>query len=278
MVMEGTILNNSMNNKKIHFYTYGDSKKYKVSKKHLIHLAKLSGLFNKLYSFSFNDVPKKEKYPYNLIFNNDRGGGYWVWKYLILEKLLNNTKEGDIIVYCDSGSSFNYHAKDRFLEYIDMLNHSEFGNFRMESKKHHIEKFWTTKEIFQYFNVEKDNKVTDTTQLLGGYLLFKNCDHTKNLLNIFFDLLSKDWELISDKYNNNQIPNFLENRHDQSIWSVLTKKYGGEIIENESFFNKNEENQYNYPFLSVRNYGHGKKDTIKFNLNFRNMKTTPVYF
>ena len=43
-------------------------------------------------------------------------------------------------------------------------------------------------------------------------------------------------------------------------------------------FNKNEENQYHYPFLSVRNYGHGKKDTIKFNLNFRNMKTTPVYF
>ena len=41
---------------------------------------------------------QKEKYPYNLIFNNDRGGGYWVWKYLILEKLLNNTKEGDIIV------------------------------------------------------------------------------------------------------------------------------------------------------------------------------------
>ena len=30
------------------------------------------------------------------------------------EKLLNNTKEGDIIVYCDSGSSFNYYAKDGF--------------------------------------------------------------------------------------------------------------------------------------------------------------------
>ena len=89
MVMEGTTLNNSMNKKQIHFYTYGDSKKYKVSKKHLIHLAKLSGLFDKLYSFSLNDVPKIEKYPYNLIFNNDRGGGYWVWKYLILEKLYN---------------------------------------------------------------------------------------------------------------------------------------------------------------------------------------------
>ena len=121
MVMEGTTLNNSMNKKQIHFYTYGDSKKYKVSKKHLIHLAKLSGLFDKLYSFSLNDVPKIEKYPYNLIFNYDRGGGYWVWKYLILEKLIKNTNEVDIIVYFESGSSFNYNSKHRFIEYIYML-------------------------------------------------------------------------------------------------------------------------------------------------------------
>ena len=84
------------------------------------------------------------------------------------------------------------------------------------------------KEIFQYFNVEKDNKVTDTTQLLEGIYYLKIVT-IQNLLNIF-DLLSKDWELISDKYNSNQIPNFLENRHDQSIWSVLTKKYG-EIVK-----------------------------------------------
>ena len=182
----------------------------------------------------------------------------------------------DIIVYCDSGSSFNYHAKNRFLEYIDMLNLSEFDNFRMESKNTILKNCGQQKR-FSNILMSKDTKVTDTTQLLGGYLLFKNCDHTKNLLNIF-DLLSKDWELITDKYNNNQIPNFVENRHDQSIWSVLTKKYGGKIIENESYFDENVEKQYQYPFLSVRNYGHGKKDTFKFNLNFKNVKTTPVYF
>ena len=52
MVMEGTTLNNSMNKKQIHFYTYGDSKKYKVSKKHLIHLAKLSGYLIALFVFA----------------------------------------------------------------------------------------------------------------------------------------------------------------------------------------------------------------------------------
>ena len=81
------------------------------------------------------------------------------------------------------------------------------------------------------------------------------------MLNIFFDLLSKDWELITDKYNNNQIPNFVENRHDQ-IFGVSYQKIWGKIIENESYFDENVEKQYQYPFLSVRNYGHGKKDTL----------------
>ena len=37
-------------------------------------------------------------------------------------------------------------------------------------------------------------------------------------------------------YNNNQIKEFIENRHDQSILSVMSKKYGSEIIENETYF------------------------------------------
>ena len=42
--------------------------------------------------------------------------------------------------------------KNRLLEYFDLLDSSEFGNFRISSKTH-IEKYWTTNEIFEYFNV-----------------------------------------------------------------------------------------------------------------------------
>ena len=55
--------------------------------------------------------------------------------------------------------------------------------------------------------------------------------------------------LITDKYNHiNKHDAFKENRHDQSIFSLLTKTLGGEIIPNETHFLDNKELQYNYPF------------------------------
>lgn len=265
-------------NKKTIFYTYGDSRKYDISKKHLIHLAKESEIFDELYSFSKKNVPKKDLFPFRHLLNQERGGGYWIWKYLLLEKLILNTKENDLIVYCDSGSSFNFYAKNRLLEYFEMLNSSEYGNFRIESKQSHIEKKWTTNEIFNYFNVLDDKQITDSPQLLGGYLIFRNCEHTKYLLKVFFELITKDWKLITDHYNVNQNKDFIENRHDQSILSVMSKKYGSVIIDNETYFDNKSKEQVNYPFLSVRNYGHGKKDRIKYLINYRNVKTKPVFF
>ena len=82
----------------------------------------------------------------------------------------------------------------------------------------------------------------------------------------------------TDNYGNSELKNFQENRHDQSILSLLTKSLGGVFVENETFFSPNSENQKSYPFLSVRNYGHGNRDKIKFKLNFKNIKKTPVYF
>ena len=63
--------------------------------------------------------------------------------------------------------------------------------------------------------------------------------------------------IITDKYNsNNQIDGFKENRHDQSIL-LLTKKYGGVVIENETEFKSSLQEQFGAPFLAVK---HGVKD------------------
>ena len=92
----------------------------------------------------------------------------------------------------------------------------------------------------------------------------------------FFDVLNDDENLITDYYKNGQIGEFIENRHDQSILSLISKKHGGEILENETFFKKNSIDQKQYPFLSVRHYGHGLRDRILYNLGF--YKKTPIYF
>ena len=110
-------------------------------------------------------------------------------------------------------------------------------------------------------------------------MIFQKNQHTKDIINEFEKVLIFDSELITDKYNDNsQIEGFVSNRHDQSIFSLLTKKYGGVVIENETEFKHRPDKQYDFPFLSVRTYGHGIKDYIDFLLLNRSRLNETIFF
>ena len=88
----------------------------------------------------------------------------------------------------------------------------------------------------------------------------------------------EDINLLTDFYTSNQVEKFIENRHDQSIMSLISKTMGCESIANETYFEEFSDKQYLYPFLSVRHYGHGKRDRIKYFINYKNIKKIPIYF
>ena len=263
---------------KKYFLTYG-TKDFRIAKSHLVNLSKESGFFDDVISCNQNSLSKEFKSQYESILNERRGAGYWIWKHEIISNVLNEINENDIVVYCDAGSSFNYFAKDRFLDYLEMLNSSEFGNFRIECEEIHKEYKWTTKQLFDYFGISPDSKEFKTTQLEATQLIFQKNEHTKILFKEYRDVLKFDKNLITDNYNNStQHEGFIENRHDQSIFSLLTKKMGGVIVPNETHFSKNLERQKDFPFLAVRRHGHGLLDTVKYLTNQKNIKSTPVYF
>ena len=131
---------------KIHFITYGTND-FRVAKSHLVSLAKTSGFFDEVHNCSQKSLPREFKHKYKQILEHKRGGGYWIWKHEIINKLLSEIHDNDIVVYCDAGSSLNYFAKDRFYDYINMLNDSEYGNFRIECEPMHKEYKWTVKYL-----------------------------------------------------------------------------------------------------------------------------------
>ena len=267
-------------NQKIYFITYGSSKEFNISKKHLISLAKYSGIFEKELSFGSNDLDREFVEKYQNILSNKRGGGFWLWKANIINQTLDIMNENDILLYMDAGSSFNFHAKKRFYEYVDILNgNTNVGNFRFECEPHHIEKEWTSKEVFSYFNIKIDSTIGNSTQYEGGHILFQKNNHTRELMKNFIDVVNYDENLITDFYNSkSQIEKFNECRHDQSIFSILSKKMGCEAVKNETDFRSREEKQFDFPILSVRKKGHGLKDRLKHNLFPFYYKKHPSYF
>lgn len=264
-----------LKNQKIHFITYGD-KNYFIQRHHLKSVAKASGYFESSVAYSHKDLDNNFKKKFSFILKQKKGGGFWIWKHYFIMKKLSEIKENDLLVWSDAGSSFNYYAKEKFFEYIQILNSSHKSHLRFRMK--HIENQWTSKELFNFFGIDPYSNLGTSGQFHATHMIFKKNKDLKEYFETYKNLLDQDPLLITDYYDKNQIDGFIENRHDQSIFSLLSKKFGCvEVPIDETCTSEILENQTLYPFLSTRTkYTFLKK--IKFLLLYFFYKSKPIYF
>uniref|UniRef100_A0A6C0J704 Uncharacterized protein n=1 Tax=viral metagenome TaxID=1070528 RepID=A0A6C0J704_9ZZZZ len=219
---------------KIHFITYGNNI-YNNSKNRLRIETNSSGWFDTISVYGPEDLSCSFATEFKDILENPRGTGYWIWKFDIIKKQLSEIDDNDILIYMDAGCSVNINGKTRFNEYIDLLNNSDetIISFQM----HHIEKQYTTKELLQYFELSVNDADSNTGQYVGGILIMKNTDKMRKMIDECIDVLRSDHLLVTDYYSKlRQCSDFKENRHDQSILSIIRKKYGSIILIDETWF------------------------------------------
>ena len=220
----------------IHFITYGDSM-YNETKQRLYNQASNLGWFDKITSYGPEDLDEEFKEKFKEILALPRGGGYWIWKPYIINKHMQMIKDDDILIYLDAGCYINPKGFERFKEYIEILKNNDEGciSFQMN---HHIEKKWTTKEIFENFNINSDSKdIIESGQIIATVKMFRKCANSINIVSAWLNALHANPLLFTDHYNKNkQCEIFIDNRHDQSICSVLCKLYKTIILEDETYF------------------------------------------
>lgn len=240
-----------MNKQNIHLITYGNAL-YNRSKIRIKNEALKTKWFDSINLYGPNKLTPQFKETFKDILNKKRGAGYWIWKLDIIKQKLSEINENDILIYIDAGCTINKNGYKRFNEYINLLNKSEYGIISFQLKSY--EKKYTTKEIFNYFNLKSDSNIINTKQYAGGILIIKKNDHIKKILEVYEETLLDNPLLITDYYNNkNQDKEFKDNRHDQSIFSVIRKIYGSIVIPDETYFkNFNSVKARNYPFLATR--------------------------
>jgi hypothetical protein len=236
---------------KIHLISYGNNR-FKNSKKRIYNEAKNSNWFNTINIYGPENLSEEFKNEFNDILQKPRGAGYWIWKFAIIKKQLTTIANNDILIYIDAGCSINIQGKIRFNDYIDMLNNTNKSiiSFQMP----HIEKKYTCKEIFHHFKMDINSDNGNSGQFIGGILIMKNNYNSMNIIDECINVLRTDHLLVTDHYNKlNQCSEFIDNRHDQSILSLVRKKYGSIILPDETYFQpfRNKES-LKYPFWATR--------------------------
>ncbi|KAL7509254.1 hypothetical protein ACHAXN_006271 [Cyclotella atomus] len=224
----------------VHFRTYGDDS-YNWTKSRILQEALDTGWFASAQALGPSDLSSDFCRRFREILNLTRGGGYWIWKYNVIELALRDdecVKEGDFVLYLDAGSGVNKGGEGRFREYLQMINESRYDMLCFQLPT--AESKFTTERIFRAFNVsesskagERDYEVRNSGQMEGGTLLMQKGPHLRGWLQIVMDALKMDPWIITDIYNEEARafnPHFRENRHDQSLSSVSRKLHGCEVV------------------------------------------------
>ena len=236
---------------KIHFVTYGN-KIYNNSKKRLQEESSNSGWFDTITIYGPEDLSDEFKHEFNDILKQPRIAGYGLWRPYIIKKKLDEINDNDILIYLDAGCSINIHGKTQFDEYIEMLNKSDKGiiSFQMP----HVEKKYTTKEIFNYFNIDINSEYATSGQILDGILIMKKNKNLNIIIDLWHNVIYDEPLLFTDHYNKmGQCKDFIDNRHEQSILSLVRKKHGSIVLMDETYFQPFGNNEsLKFPFWTTR--------------------------
>lgn len=154
------------------------------------------------------------------IWNQKRGGGYWIWKPYVIKDALNRVEDGDYVIYTDAGVAF---VNDIHLLLHDMQRENmDIMVFSLP----YLEGQYTKRDVFVLMGCDSPEMVR-TPQRLATYLIFRKSDQTMEFIEEYLKYV-QDGRIVTDEANVMGMPNyegFVENRHDQSVLSLLSKKY-----------------------------------------------------
>ncbi len=178
------------------------------------------GCFKKVISFKSDDIDEQFYQTNKDILVSPRGAGYWLWKPYFIKKTLSLMSDGDYLFYCDSGSLF-VNSVDELLKFVKTTN-QDIIPFELPFN----ESQYTKRDCFILTNTD-EVKYQNTKQRLATFSVWRKTEDVMKFVEEWLSL-AQDQRIITDLENQMGFPNYddyIEHRHDQSLFSLLTKKY-----------------------------------------------------
>jgi len=233
---------------KKYLISYGDEK-FARQREFFRASAIASSFFDKIKIFTRDDIGSEFEEQVHETLQLSRGGGYWLWKPYFVKKVLDSLESDDVLVYCDAGCMINSEGKERFNQYLEMLNDTETGTIDFELP--HKEYEYTKQEAFDYFKSSAD--IINSNQIMATVVILRKCAHSVMLVDKWYETACNNPFLFTDDLT---VPpkhqEFISNRYDQSVFSIIRKEYGANIIPDETYFLDFLREGLRFPFWATR--------------------------
>ena len=223
----------------------------------------------------------------------ERGYGYWIWKPYLISKVFKEINYGDIVNYIDIGCHIVKENGKRFFEYIDLISNKKKWLLPFQYKIEDInldknfyyprreEYKFTKSDLLNYYGCLNNKSILETPQYWAGTFFIKKTDTSIKFINEWLNIFLERFDLVDDtpsKIKNHK--NFIENRHDQSVFSILCKKNNLESLSAYECdwvmlnHKRTWEHNLNSPILAKRDleYNILKRFLIRQKKTFRRIK------
>lgn len=187
------------------------------------------------------------KSKHSAILNQARGAGYWLWKPYCILTALKQVNNGDFVMYADSASHFIQPADPLFA--LPESTGQDVIPFSLDLPEAH----WTKRDAFVLMDCDRQGFELGS-QRLASFILARKSVHS---IAFFQDYLNycTDPRILTDSENSCGLPNysgFRDHRHDQSVFSLLSKKLGLSAFRDPSQWGNAQMSAFpnsNYPQL-----------------------------
>ncbi|MCH8466691.1 MAG: hypothetical protein LAT78_09015 [Roseinatronobacter sp.] len=248
---------------KLHLCSFADSRLQESSNR-LLRQATDFGCFNsiKFFDESLLDISFRKEFSEKLK-PNVRGFGYWVWKPQVILQTFAEIEKDSILLYLDVGCHLNLGGKQRFQEYIDQLQSSNNFIMATELGASNSEKQWTKGDLLDYFSVRDNANISGSSQIAATFSFLKKNADSIDFVQSWLSTFRHDFTLVDDTPSTSpNEPEFIEHRHDQSVFSVLSKLAGLEKISvNETYPSSNAQAETADGWATLKDYPiHTRRD------------------
>ena len=121
-----------------------------------------------------------------------------------------------------------------------------------------MENEYTKSDLFNFFNLDLNSPILDSQQVWSGTMFFKNNLKTKIFLRKWLEICNINHLVDDSSSKSNNHDNFIEHRHDQSVFSILCKINNVYLLSaSECEWAEDENGRYwehlkNFPILAKR--------------------------
>ena len=176
---------------KIYCISYG-TKEYEKELKLNIESAKEMGA-DVVKAFGPKDIDR-QYYEKNIgFFSQKRGGGYWLWKPYIIDKMLSEIAYNDWLIYVDAGLFYINSIKN----YIKTLEQREVSFAIVPTV--YKEYQYTKRDIFVYTNTDTE-EIRNTLQRQSGVIIIKKIEKNIELIREWLKYI-QEGTMVNDEPN-----------------------------------------------------------------------------